>query len=476
MERRLAAIMAVDAVGYSRLMEQDEAGTFARLAAIRRGLVEPRIAERHGRIVKLMGDGALVEFPSVVEAVDCALAIQAAMAAHGAEAGETEGSGGARAGRIEFRVGITLGDLIVEGDDLYGEGVNMAARLQEVAEPGGICVSADVMRYARGKTSAAFDDLGLTRVKNLAEPLHLFKVKMAGANGDGAAPAKAARLSQEIRFCRARDGTRIAYASVGKGPALVKAANWMNHLEFDWESPIWRHWFTELSVGHRLIRYDERANGLSDWDVADVSFDAFVDDLETVIEAAGLDRVALLGLSQGCAVSIAYAVRHPQKVSCMVLYGGYAAGWRARGNPELVAQREALSQMTRGGRGQDNPAIRQVFTTLIIPDASAEQMRWFNELERMTASPENAFRLQQTFSGIDVRPLLRQVRVPTLVLHNRHDAVVPFEAGRELATSIPDARFVPLDGRNHILLERDIEWPRFLAETHDFLRQCGGEW
>ena len=276
-------------------------------------------------------------------------------------------------------------------------------------------------------------------------------------------------MEQEIRFCTAEDGVRIAYSKVGQGPPLVKTANWLNHLEFDWESPVWRHVFDALGRDHLLVRYDARGNGLSDWDAEDLSFDAFVKDLETVVETMGLERFALLGISQGCAVSIAYAVRHPERVTHLVLYGGYALGWRARANPEEIARREAMLTLVKQGWGQDNPAFRQVFTSLFLPDGTPEQMQWFNDLQRVSTSPENATRLQRILSDIDVEQLLPQVAVPTMVLHSRNDAVVPFEAGRGLAASIPGARLVALDSRNHLILEHEPAWPKFLAEVREFL-------
>ncbi len=274
---------------------------------------------------------------------------------------------------------------------------------------------------------------------------------------------------QDIRFCTAADGVRLAYATVGEGPPLVKPANWLTHLEYDWESPVWRHWIREFARHNTFIRYDERANGLSDWDVEDLSFEALVRDLEAVVDAAGLTRFPMLCISQGCAIATAYAVRHPERVSHLVFYGGYARGWAMRGSPTEIARREALATLIELGWGQDNPAFRQVFTTMFIPGASAEQAQWFNDLQRMTALPVNAMRLTRVFGQVDVRHLLPQLRVPTLVLHCRNDGAVPFEEGRILATGIPGARFVLLEGQNHILLETDAAWPRFLAEVRAFL-------
>ena len=278
-------------------------------------------------------------------------------------------------------------------------------------------------------------------------------------------------LRQQIHFCTAVDGVRIAYATTGSGPALVKAANWLSHLEHDWRSPVWRHLLQELARDHQLVRYDQRGNGLSDWDVADISFEAFVRDLESVVDAAGLDRFVLLGISQGCAVSIAYALRHPQRVTHLILYGGYARGWHKRGSQSEIERGEALLTLMREGWGQENPAFRQLFTSLFIPEGTTEQIQWFNDLQRITTSPENAVRIRRAFGDIDVRTLLPQVRVPTLVLHARHDAIAPFEQGRELGLSIPGARFIALEGRNHLLVEHEPAWPRFLDEVRRFLRE-----
>jgi DNA-binding SARP family transcriptional activator/alpha-beta hydrolase superfamily lysophospholipase len=281
----------------------------------------------------------------------------------------------------------------------------------------------------------------------------------------------ALKRSQTIRFCIASDGVRIAYSTVGHGPPLVKCANWLNHLEFDWESPVWRHWMEELSRDRMLVRYDERGNGLSDWNVDDISFEAFVRDLETVVDAAGLERFALFGISQGVGVSIAYAVRHPERVSRLVLHAGYLKGWRARGVPEEIERREAMSRLILSGWGQDNPAFRQIFTTFYIPDGTPEQMQWFNELLRVSTSPANALRLVDAFSRIDVTALASQVRVPTLVTCSRHDAAIPYDQSRSLASLIPGARFVLLEGRNHIILQHEPAWPRFASELRAFLAE-----
>jgi len=281
-----------------------------------------------------------------------------------------------------------------------------------------------------------------------------------------AADAEAAR--QEIRFCTAPDHVRIAYATLGHGPPLVKTANWMSHLEYDWKSPLWRHLARELASDFRLVRYDQRGNGLSDWDVDDFSLEAMVGDLEAVIAAVGLERFPLLGVSQGCRVAIAYAARHPERVTHLILYGGAARGWRHRGRAAHEA-RAGLQALIRQGWGRDTPAFRQVFTTLFMPDASPEQATWFNELQRISTSPENAVRITEAAGDVDVTELLAHVRAPTLVMHATQDAMVPFEEARFLAAGIPNARFAALESQNHLLLDDEPAFARFLSEIRGFL-------
>jgi pimeloyl-ACP methyl ester carboxylesterase/DNA-binding winged helix-turn-helix (wHTH) protein len=285
------------------------------------------------------------------------------------------------------------------------------------------------------------------------------------------AKSPANHLRQEIHFCTATDGVRIAYAAVGQGPPLIKTANWLNHLEYDWESPIWSHLLDEIAATYRLIRYDARGNGLSDWDVPDISFEAFVRDLETVIEATGLQRFPLFGISQGCAVSIAYAVRHPERVTHLILYGGYARGRNKRGSQREIEQGDAVLTLMREGWGQENPEFRMIYTSRFIPGATAEQMQWFNDLQRMTTSPENAIRIRVAMDDIDVSDLLSQVTVPTLVMHCRGDAAAPFEEGRRMAAGIRGSHLVALEGRNHLILQSDPCWDRFVGEIKAFLQR-----
>ncbi|HVS15708.1 MAG TPA: alpha/beta fold hydrolase [Thermoanaerobaculia bacterium] len=276
-------------------------------------------------------------------------------------------------------------------------------------------------------------------------------------------------MDQTLGFCTTAGGVRLAYACAGQGPPLVKAANWLNHLEFDWRSPVWRHLFRELAADRTLVRYDERGTGLSDWNVEGFGFDQMVEDLEAVVDHLALERFDLFGISQGCAVSAAYAVRHPERVRRLVLYGGYARGWEKRGNTTAVEERRALLTLVRHGWGMRSQEFRDLWTRSFIPEGTAEQQRWWSELQKVSTSPENAAAILESFGRIDVCDLLPQVSVPTLVLHCRDDRVASLEQGEELARLIPGARFVVLESRNHLVLEHEPAWPVFLDEVRDFL-------
>jgi class 3 adenylate cyclase/pimeloyl-ACP methyl ester carboxylesterase len=460
MKRRLAAILAADIAGYSRLMGEDEAATVRDLKG-HQAVVLPLVGRYGGRIIDTAGDGILAEFPSVINATECAVEIQTVMA--------TRNEGVPESRRMRFRIGINLGDVIHDDTRIYGDGINVAARLEGIAEPGGICISRQVFDQVSRALKADFQALGPRTLKNIAQQVDVFAIA-PGDRGAGVTAPNAVDVEQEIRFCAAPDGTQLAYSMLGQGPALMKTGNWMTHLEFDLESPIWRHLYRELAKDRTLVRYDARGNGLSDRTVDDISFDVFVSDLETVVDAAGLTRFALFGISQGCAVSIAYAVRHPERVSHLILYGGFATGWKKRARTEAEKE-EAAAMLTlmRLGWGKENPAFRQIFTSQFIPGGTKEQADWFNELQRLTVSAEMAARIHDANGDVDVTALLPQVRVPTLVLHARDEARVPFEAGRRMAAAIPGARFVTLTGRNHLFLESEPAFGQFLEHTRAFL-------
>lgn len=301
---------------------------------------------------------------------------------------------------------------------------------------------------------------------------------VAAVTGSGSRPAARAETGvpaspaprQKIQFCVTQDGVRLAYATAGSGYPLVKSANWLNHLDYEWDSPIWKHWLTKLTKHNRLVRYDERGNGLSQWDVKEMSVDLWVRDLEAVVEAVGIEKFALFGISQGGAVAISYAVRHPERVSHLVLMGAFSRGLTVRGTEEQMAGRRALQTLVRLDWGRNNPDFKAMFTKFYIPENSTPgQQQWFNDLQRISATPENAARIMTLIDEISVRDLLPRVSVPTIVFHGDRDRVIPAEEGRILAAEIPGARFVPLNTANHILLADEPAWRVFLEELGAFL-------
>jgi pimeloyl-ACP methyl ester carboxylesterase/DNA-binding CsgD family transcriptional regulator len=278
------------------------------------------------------------------------------------------------------------------------------------------------------------------------------------------------KTQQRVHFTSSFDGTRIAFAIAGHGPPLVKVANYMSHLEYDWDSPVWFHWLEELTREHTLIHSDERASGLSDWNAQDISFEAWVRDLEAVVHAASVSWFPLFAMSQAGAVAIAYAARHPENVSHLILHGAYARGWLNRDlTAEQVEEEKLLINLIRVGWGRENPAFRQVFAAQLFPEATTQELRALEQQMRISVSPENAVRLESEMHRIDVRNLAPHIKAPTLILHSRDDEAVPFEEGRLLASLIPNAQLVTLESKNHLLTSREPAWVKFVAAFRSFL-------
>ena len=288
-------------------------------------------------------------------------------------------------------------------------------------------------------------------------------------SGDVELPASPSHFEQDIRFFDSYDGTRIAYSLAGKGPVLLKAANWLNHLEFELKSPIWQHWLPILTRHNTLIRYDERGNGLSDWNVVDFSFGAWVRDFEKLAEEVQAEKFSVLGISQGAAVAVWYAAKYPEKVDKLVLHGSFARGWMKRPIPNEIERRNAFMTLVRLGWGKDNPAFRQMFTTIYMPDGLPEHQAWWNELQRVCTSPENAVQLMHAAGSIDVVDLLPKVKCPTLVMHCSGDEAVPIAEGRLVASRIPRSQFVELPSRNHLVIHSEPAWQIFVRELTRFM-------
>ncbi len=461
MERRLAAVLVADMAAYSRLMELDEDSIISRQRDYRRDVIDPAIAIRKGRIVKTTGDGMLVEFQSAQDAVHAAMEIQETMSERETSTDPDR--------RITYRVGINLGDVVHDDGDIFGDGVNVAARLQTIAEPGGICVSDLVHQIVNERVGAPFRDMGRQRVKNISRPIRVWQWT-PHARPETVEPANEA-LQQRVRYASSSDKTHIAWASVGKGLPVLKAPNWLNHLEYEWKSPCWAPMLAECARRFQLVRFDQRGNGLSDRDPETISADAMQQDIAAVAEASGLDRFALLGISQGGAFSIRYAVENPERVKCLVIQGGYARGRLKRPDPEQKKLFEMLTGTITQGWGSPNPVFRHFFTSTFMPDASPEVAGSFDELQRIATNPEAALRLWRMNAEIDVTELAGKVRVPTLVLHCAGDRVVPIEEGRLIARLVPNATFVELHGNNHVLLENTPEFSQFFEETSEFLQK-----
>lgn len=294
-------------------------------------------------------------------------------------------------------------------------------------------------------------------------------VRQDDESPQAAAATAAVAGKQNVAFCRSDETINIAYATVGSGPALIKTANWLTHLEYDWESPLWSPFLQRLAQNNRLVRYDGRGNGMSDREVDDISFAGFSRDFEAVVGAVRPERFAILGMSQGASIAIDYAVRHPERVTHLVLHGAYALGRNKRGSAEEMDKANVFLSMMRHGWGDEHSAFMRAFASVFIPNGTSEQIKWYADLQRMTTTADNALRIRNACDDIDVVDLLPRVSVPTLVLHSRHDNVVPLEQGRLLATTIPNARFVTLESGNHVPLPGEPAWAKFLSEVEAFL-------
>ena len=328
----------------------------------------------------------------------------------------------------------------------------------------GRIVSDAAVSTAISAARRAIGDTGVTQT--FIKTVHGRGFRFAAETVDAPKPERA--MVQDIRYCTTGDGTRIAHASVGEGPVLLRTGNWMTHLEFELESPLWRHWVAGLSRGRRFVRYDQRGNGLSERKPSDVSFTAMVDDLEHVVAAADLDRFTLMGMSQGCAVAAEYAARNPDRLDALILYGGFPRGWERTNYPHKDHYR-ALSTLMRTGWGQDDPTFRQIFTSGFMPDATEDHHRWFNELQRRTVLPHIAAALYDAFGQFDVTASLGKIATPTLVAHARDDRIIPVAASQSMAAQIPGARLATFASNNHILMADEPAFANFMDEIDRFL-------
>lgn len=461
--RRLAAILSLDVVGYSRMMQGGSGPLLKTLNTLYRDLVTKVVQGNNGRVVKLLGDGALIEFPSAGQALDAAIAIQTRLREpdHPYQTPE----------RIQLRAGLHVGDITVEGDDIFGDGINIAARLQAAAEPGGVLASRMLCDLAGADFSDRLRGQGLRSFKGIAQPIEVLSVDFTDA---GRLEARAAfATTQEIQYCRTDDNVNLAWSAVGEGSPVVKAPNWVGHLELDWRNPGIAPICTSIARHYRLIRFDARLNGLSDWEAEICSFDRFVDDLEAVFDTAGVERAPILAISQGSAVAAAFAARRPERVSAIAMIGGFPVGRAKRTSKKDVERALAMRQMMTAGWDDDYPSLRDLMAQIIVPGASEEARRQFAKDMRKMISPENMGRYREVIDYIDIRDLLPSVQAPCLVCHATGDRMQPVEQGRMFAKGLPNARFVAYESPNHGMTENDPEWPRLERDVLAFLAAHG---
>jgi class 3 adenylate cyclase/pimeloyl-ACP methyl ester carboxylesterase len=427
-KRKLSAILSADVKGYSRLMEENEIGTIRTLTAYRE-IIANFIQKHKGRVVDAPGDNLLAEFKSVVEAVQCAMEIQKELKLKNAELPENR--------RMEFRIGINLGDVIEEGERIYGDGVNIAARIQSLADGGGICISGTAYDQVENKLGLNYEYLGEQTVKNIAKPVRVYQVLMESWT---LTPAE--MVEQQIKFCTTVDGVRIAYAMVGQGPFLVIPPGWVSHLQLQWEHPSARAYLEKGTRNQTFLFYDKHGCGLSERNRTEFTLESEVRPLEAVIDHLKLKRFALFGFSCAGSTAIAYAIKYPRRVSHLILYDSYARG-------EAITTEEfkkPFSSLIRSAWGVGSKSLADMF----LPGADVSVLKWFTRLQREAATAEMASKLIDFTYNLNVIDLLPKLRVPTLVIHRKGDKAIPFHLGMEMASLIPNSHFVPLEGNIHI--------------------------
>jgi class 3 adenylate cyclase/pimeloyl-ACP methyl ester carboxylesterase len=426
--RKLAAILSADVKGYSRLMGEDEVRTIHTLNAYKE-VMAGLIQHHHGRVVDAPGDNLLAEFASVVDAVQCAVEIQKELKTRNADLPENR--------RMEFRIGVNLGDVVEEEGKIFGNGVNIVARMESLAEGGGICISGTTYDQVENKLGLSYEYLGERTVKNIAKPVRVYRVLMESG------PSVSANIiDQHIQFCTTVDGVRIAYASVGHGPFLVCPPGWVSHLQLLWEHPSTREYLEKGTRNQTFLFYDKHGCGLSERNRTDFTLESEIRPLEAVIDHLKLKRFALFGFSQGGPIAIAYAIKYPRRVSHLILYDSYARG-EAISTEEV---KKSFTSLIRSAWGVGSKTLADIF----LPGGDVSALKWFTRLQREAATAEMAAKLLDLTYSLNVTDLLPRLRVPTLVIHRKGCKAIPFNLGKEMASMIPNSRFVPLEGSIHI--------------------------
>lgn len=477
----LAAILFTDIVGYTAVVARSEVEALA-LRERHRKLLGESAARFRGRFFEETGDESLSTFASAADAVACAMAVQEELAGH-------EG--------LSLRVSIHLGEVLEQDGHLIGDAVNVAARIRPLAQPGGVCVSSQVWENVRNLAGLEASFLGDKSLKNVEEPVGVWAL-----HGEGDAPTAAAHrrtwlriallgagavflliaifaaipparealilglvranavhvfpsYDQEIRFTESADGVHIAWASIGEGPPVVNVSAWASHLERGLGSPGNNVVVPALMDSHRVLVFDGRGFGLSEHGVADLSLEARVRDVEAVMDAAGVERASVIGISSAALPAVAVAALRPERVERLLVYGGASRFGYSPRDPSVRERALALADVMRTGWDHSNPAFRQLFGGLFMPEADPLLVRVFDELQRVSASGSEIANFLEATIEIDISELAPLVQAPTLVVHVRGDALVPYEEARRLASLIPNAELLTFEGRNHIPIPGD---------------------
>lgn len=451
MTRAIAAILSLDVVGYTARMAADSKGTMQALQEVFESIVRPRVRVGNGRIFKLMGDGALIRFATATEAIATTHAIQRDV----------------QDNKVELRGGLHIGDVTFNGEDVFGDAVNIATRLQAAAPPGGFLVSRVAQQIAGGSAGIALKPEGALTLKGIAAPVEVLSIDLHGHDDSAERNRQAAR--QDIRFATSQDGTRIAWTETGQGRTLIKAPNWVQHLEYDWTHNPMDGWLPHLSRHYRLFRCDGRNNGLSDRNVKDVSFERFVDDLKALFDAAELSQAPVFGVSLGATVAAAFAARYPERVSGLILMSGFVQGLAKRNRPQDLALGHAMMDLSRDAWDDTYPSGRHLFAQAFFPESSPQDQDSYAQFIKMAMTHEDYLRVGPCVDVIDITHLLPDIRCPALVMHSNRERLHDKDQGRRLAAGIANARFVGLDTANNTMPEYDPAWPRALHEIRDFL-------
>ena len=451
MKQKISAILSLDAVDYTKRMSEDADTTLSELESVFRRIIRPAAKRNSGRIFKLLGDGVLIEFNTASSAILAANAILAEM----------------RGESFSLRAGVHVGDVTTKGTDLFGEAVNVASRLQSSAKPGGCLVSKTAVEVAGTTFGVALQSESSLHLKGISNPVEAYSIDLDGDDRQRRNQRLAA--SQDIRFAKSEDGTTLAWTSTGEGLKILATPNWVRHLELDWTLNSIAGWLPLLSERYQLIRFDGRNNGLSERGVQDVSLVRLVEDVKAVMDAAGIERLPLFGISFGATIAAAFAAKFPERVSGLVLMGGFAQGSQVRQQPGSAAHGQAMMDMSVEGWNDEYPSARDLMAQSFAPAASPHDQRKYAEFIKIAMDHKDWLKIIPLVGSADIVAELSKITCPTLVLHANKDRMHSNEQGRILAAEIPDARLVSLETANNTMPEYDRAWSKALNEIERFL-------